>query len=110
MNRIPLHSLARLWDLLARTRAGPGAGLSAAAPLDTLTTWDYLLVNGPTLAESLRTAQPYHRLVTAAEEGFDLTHDRALTVGLRTTAQDPEAVAEGLRGVESGSPDLSGDA
>ncbi|MCC3327332.1 AraC family transcriptional regulator [Nocardia abscessus] len=95
LNRIPLHSLARLWDLLARTRTGPGAGLSvaAAAPLGTLTTWDYLLANGPTLADSLRTAQPYHRLVTAAEEGFDLTHDRALTVGFRTTAPDPEAVA-----------------
>jgi AraC-like DNA-binding protein len=95
LNRIPLHSLARLWDLLARTRTGPGAGLAvaAAAPLGTLTTWDYLLANGSTLADSLRTAQPFHRLVTAAEEGFDLTHDRALTVGFRTTAPDPEAVA-----------------
>lgn len=65
----------------------------AAAPLGTLTTWDYLVTNGPTLTDALLAAQPYHRLVTAAAEGFDLTHDGALTVGFRTTAGDPAVVA-----------------
>ncbi|MGX1771263.1 AraC family transcriptional regulator ligand-binding domain-containing protein [Nocardia brasiliensis] len=95
LNRIPLHSLIRLWELLAQAHPEPGAGLAvvAAAPLGTLTTWDYLVTNGPTLTDALLAAQPYHRLVTAAAEGFDLTHDGALTVGFRTTAGDPAVVA-----------------
>ncbi|MEV6556348.1 AraC family transcriptional regulator ligand-binding domain-containing protein [Nocardia sp. NPDC051756] len=95
LNRIPLGSLIELWGLLAQARPEPGAGLAVvdAAPLGTLTTWDYLVTNGPTLADALRSAQPYHRLVTAAAEGFDLTHDGELTVGFRTTAGDPAIVA-----------------
>ncbi|QXN96071.1 AraC family transcriptional regulator [Nocardia iowensis] len=95
LNRIPLSSLVRLWELLARIRPEPGAGLAVvdAAPLGTLTTWDYLVTNGPTLADALRTAQPYHRLVTAAAEGFDLSGDGDLTVGFRTTAGDPAVAA-----------------
>ncbi|WP_433660046.1 AraC family transcriptional regulator ligand-binding domain-containing protein [Nocardia sp. CA-128927] len=95
LNRIPLSSLVRLWELLAEVRPEPGAGLAVvdAAPLGTLTTWDYLVTNGPTLADTLRSAQPYHRLVTAAAEGFDLEHDGDLTVGFRTTAGDPAVAA-----------------
>lgn len=95
LNRIPLGSLVELWRLLAEARPEPGAGLAvaAAAPLGTLTTWDYLVTNGPTLTDALRTAQPYHRLVTAAEEGFDLDADGELTVGFRTTAGDPAVAA-----------------
>lgn len=95
LNRVPLSSLIELWGLLAQARPEPGAGLAVAeaAPLGTLTTWDYLVTNGPTLADALRGAQPYHRLVTAAAEGFDLTHDDELTVGFRTTAGDPAIVA-----------------
>ncbi len=53
LNRIPLSSLLRLWELLTRTATGPGAGLAvaAAAPLGTLTTWDYLVINGRTLVD-----------------------------------------------------------
>ncbi|WP_309234630.1 AraC family transcriptional regulator ligand-binding domain-containing protein [Nocardia sp. XZ_19_385] len=95
LNRIPLQSLIQLWEAVATARPGPGAGLAvaAAAPLGTLTTWDYLVTNGPTLAAALHAAQPYHRLVTAAAEGFDLHHDGELTVGFRTTAGDPAVVA-----------------
>ncbi|MFG1790167.1 AraC family transcriptional regulator ligand-binding domain-containing protein [Nocardia sp. NPDC049149] len=95
LNRIPLHSLLQLWELLATARPEPGAGLAvvAAAPLGTLTTWDYLVTNGPTLADALGAAQPYHRLVTAAAEGFGLTHDGDLTVEFRTTAGDPAVAA-----------------
>ncbi|MEV0249321.1 AraC family transcriptional regulator ligand-binding domain-containing protein [Nocardia sp. NPDC050712] len=95
LNRVPLHSLIQLWEALATARPGPGAGaaVAAAAPLGTLTTWDYLITNGPTLADSLRAAQPYHRLVTAAAEGFDLHHDGELTIGYRTSAGDPAVVA-----------------
>ncbi|MFD6163534.1 AraC family transcriptional regulator ligand-binding domain-containing protein [Nocardia sp. NPDC060256] len=95
LNRIPLSSLVQLWDLLAQAQPEPGAGLAVvdAAPLGTLTTWDYLVTNGPTLAAALRSAQPYHRLVTAAAEGFDLTHHGELTVGFRTTAGDPAIAA-----------------
>ncbi|MGV9612694.1 AraC family transcriptional regulator ligand-binding domain-containing protein [Nocardia xishanensis] len=95
LNRIPLRSLIDLWELLALTRPEPGAGLAvaAAAPLGTLTTWDYLVTNGPTLADALRAAQPYHRLVTAAEEGFELDHPGELTVGYRTSAGDPAVAA-----------------
>ncbi|MGW0245890.1 helix-turn-helix domain-containing protein [Nocardia goodfellowii] len=95
LNRIPLRSLVQLWEALAAARPGPGAGLAvaAAAPLGTLTTWDYLVTNGPTLADALHSAQPYHRLVTAAAEGFDLHHDGELTVGFRTTAGDPAVAA-----------------
>ncbi|MBF6182884.1 AraC family transcriptional regulator [Nocardia otitidiscaviarum] len=93
LNRIPLDSLLRLWSLIAETGPGAGLAIAAAAPLGTLTTWDYLVTSGPTLADSLHAAQPYHRLVTAAAEGFDLTHDRDLTVGYRTTAADPEVSA-----------------
>ncbi|MFC9896815.1 AraC family transcriptional regulator ligand-binding domain-containing protein [Nocardia sp. NPDC127579] len=91
LTRIPLRSLAQLWEALATAHPDPGAGLrvAAAAPLGTLTTWDYLITNGPTLSAALRAAQPYHRLVTAAAEGFDLTEDGALTVGFRTTVGDP---------------------
>ncbi|MGK8520895.1 AraC family transcriptional regulator ligand-binding domain-containing protein [Nocardia asteroides] len=95
LNRIPLRSVARLWELLARTATGPGAGLAvaAAAPLGTLTTWDYLVTNGPALADAFRAAQPYHRLVTAAAERLELVDDGALTVAFHTTAPDPAAVA-----------------
>ncbi|WP_280423113.1 AraC family transcriptional regulator [Nocardia carnea] len=89
LDRIPLRSLVELWQLLAGT--GPGAGLAvvADAPLGRLSTWDYLVTTGATLADSLIAAQPYHRLVTAAAEGFDLYHDDELTIGYRTTAGDP---------------------
>lgn len=91
LNRIPIGSLLRLWELLAHAGPGPGTGVAVAdaAPLGTLTTWDYLVTNGATLADALRGAQPYHRLITAAEEGFELHHDGELTVGFRTTAGDP---------------------
>ncbi|WP_174183379.1 AraC family transcriptional regulator [Nocardia barduliensis] len=93
LNRIPLPSLLRLWELLAETATEPGAGLAvaAAAPLGTLTTWDYLVTNGATLVDSLHAAQPYHRLVTAAAERFDVNDDGALTVAFHTTAPDPVA-------------------
>ncbi|MET8774254.1 AraC family transcriptional regulator ligand-binding domain-containing protein [Nocardia sp. NPDC004654] len=95
LNRIPLRSLVDLWELLARARPEPGAGLAVAraAPLGTLTTWDYLVTTGPTLADALRAAQPYHRVVTAAAEGFELDHPGELTVGYRTTAGDPDVAA-----------------
>ncbi len=89
LDRVPMRSLVELWQLLAHT--GPGAGLAVAAdaPLGSLSTWDYLVTTGSTLADSLAAAQPYHRLVTAAAEEFDLYHDDELTIGYRTTAGDP---------------------
>ncbi len=91
LNRIPMRSLIRLWELIAQTRpgAGSGAAIAAEASLGTLDTWDYLVTTGPTLADSLRAAQPYHRLVTAAAEGFDLSGEGELTIGYRTSADDP---------------------
>lgn len=47
------------------------------------------MTTGATLADSLHVAQPYHRLVTAATEGFDLSGDGDLTIGYRTSAGDP---------------------
>ncbi|MFE3192277.1 AraC family transcriptional regulator ligand-binding domain-containing protein [Nocardia sp. NPDC059240] len=116
LNRIPLDSLIRLWELIAHLRPGPGAGaaVAAAAPLGVLTTWDYLVTTGSTLATALHAAQPYHRVVTAAGESFELSgadRDPAgpdselmghnpepvgtgeLTVGYRTTAGDPAVSA-----------------
>ncbi|MFD6453825.1 AraC family transcriptional regulator ligand-binding domain-containing protein [Nocardia sp. NPDC060220] len=91
LNRIPMGSLLRLWELIAQARpgAGSGAAIAAAAPLGALNTWDYLVTTGATLVDSLRAAQPYHRLVTAATEGFDLSGDGDLTIGYRTSASDP---------------------
>ncbi|WP_280305682.1 AraC family transcriptional regulator [Nocardia neocaledoniensis] len=91
LNRLPMRSLLTLWELIAQARpgAGSGAAIAAAAPLGTLDTWDYLVTTGASLADSLRAAQPYHRLVTAAAEGFDLSGDSDLTIGYRTTADDP---------------------
>ncbi|NNH74849.1 helix-turn-helix domain-containing protein [Nocardia uniformis] len=93
LNRIPLASLVRLWEMLAEAGSGVGVAVADAATLGTLTTWDYLVTTGPTLAESLQAAQPYHRLVTAAAEGFDLHHDGDLTIGYRTTADGVAASA-----------------
>ncbi|BAD60118.1 AraC family transcriptional regulator [Nocardia farcinica] len=93
LHRIPLTSLVRLWELLARNGRGAGLAVAAAAPLGTLATWDYLVTTGPTLAAALRAAQPYHRLVTAAAEGFALREDGGLTVEFRTTAGDPAVAA-----------------
>lgn len=87
LNRLPMSSLLRLWELIARP--GAGAAVAEAAPLGTLNTWDYLVTTGATLADSLRAAQPYHRLVTAAAEGFDLSGEADLTIGYRTSANDP---------------------
>ncbi|WP_280499037.1 AraC family transcriptional regulator [Nocardia cyriacigeorgica] len=89
LDRVPMRSLIQLWELLAS--AGPGAGLAVVedAPLGRLSTWDYLITTGATLADSLTAAQPYHQLVTAATEGFDLHHCGELTVGYRTGAGDP---------------------
>ncbi|MFD4353951.1 AraC family transcriptional regulator ligand-binding domain-containing protein [Nocardia sp. NPDC058518] len=90
LNRIPMSSLLRLWELIAHARpTGAGAAVAAAAPLGTLNTWDYLVTGGATLTDSLRAAQPYHRLVTAATEGFDLSGEGDLTIGYRTSAGDP---------------------
>ncbi len=93
LDRVPLHSLVQMWQLLAD--AGPGAGLAVAddATLGRLSTWDYLVTTGATLADSLAAAQPYHRLVTATAEGFDLHYDGELTVGFRTSADDPRVAA-----------------
>ncbi|WP_067700620.1 AraC family transcriptional regulator [Nocardia jejuensis] len=95
LNRIPLTSLVRLWESIAHARPGPGGGLAVvrAAPLGTLDTWDYLVTTGSTLTDALHRAQPYHRLVTAAEEGFELRADGELTIGFRTTAGDPAVAA-----------------
>ncbi|MFE3544171.1 AraC family transcriptional regulator ligand-binding domain-containing protein [Nocardia sp. NPDC059177] len=95
LHRIPMSSLLGLWELIAHARPGQGAGLAiaAAAPLGTLTTWDYLVTTGATLTDSLRAAQPFHRLVTAAAEGFDLSGEGELTVGYRTSAGDPAVAA-----------------
>ncbi|UGT39358.1 AraC family transcriptional regulator ligand-binding domain-containing protein [Nocardia yamanashiensis] len=95
LNRIPLNSLIRLWELIAHAGPAAGAGLAVvtAAPLGTLTTWDYLVTTGATFADSLLAAQPYHRVVTAAGEGFDLDADGDLTVSYRTTAGDPRVAA-----------------
>ncbi|MEV0682908.1 AraC family transcriptional regulator ligand-binding domain-containing protein [Nocardia sp. NPDC050378] len=87
LNRLPMGSLLRLWELIARP--GAGVAVAEAAPLGTLNTWDYLVTTGATLADSLRAAQPYHRLVTAAAEGFDLSGEADLTIGYRTSAGDP---------------------
>lgn len=91
LDRLPMRTLLRLWEAIAHARPGAGAGaaVAAAAPLGTLNTWDYLVTTGATLADSLRAAQPYHRLVTAAAEGFDLSGDGDLTIGYRTSADDP---------------------
>src|SRR5690606_14772843 len=61
LDRVPMRSLVELWQLLAHT--GPGAGLAVAAdaPLGSLSTWDYLVTTGSTLADSLAAAQPYPR-------------------------------------------------
>lgn len=93
LDRVPMRSLMRLWELLAAT--GPGAGLAVVedAPLGRLSTWDYLVTTGATLADSLTAAQPYHQLVTAATEGFDLHTAGELTVGYRTGAGDPAVAA-----------------
>ncbi|MFE1593805.1 AraC family transcriptional regulator ligand-binding domain-containing protein [Nocardia sp. NPDC058705] len=94
LNRIPMSSLVRLWELIAHSRpVGAGAAVAAAAPVGTLNTWDYLVTTGATLTDSLRAAQPYHRLVTAAAEGFDLSGEGDLTIGYRTSAGDPAVVA-----------------
>ncbi|WP_236573125.1 AraC family transcriptional regulator [Nocardia caishijiensis] len=87
LNRLPMSSLLRLWELIARP--GAGVAVAEAAPLGALNTWDYLVTTGATLVDSLRAAQPYHRLVTAAAEGFDLSGEADLTVGYRTSASDP---------------------
>ncbi|WP_307817542.1 AraC family transcriptional regulator [Nocardia acididurans] len=94
LNRIPLSSLVRLWELLAHALPVPGAGIAVvdAAPLGTLNTWDYLVTTGATLGDALRNAQPYHRLVTAAGEAFTLDGDGDLTVGFGTTVGDPKVV------------------
>ncbi|MEV0361834.1 AraC family transcriptional regulator [Nocardia fusca] len=89
LDRVPMSSLVRLWELLAHT--GPRAGLAVVddAPLGRLSTWDYLITTSATLTESLRAAQPYHRLVTGAAERFQLGYQDGLTISYRTTAQDP---------------------
>ncbi|MGI5222708.1 AraC family transcriptional regulator ligand-binding domain-containing protein [Nocardia sp. CA-290969] len=89
LDRVPMRSLVALWEMLAHL--GPGAGLAvvADAPLGRLRTWDYLVTTGTTLAAALAAAQPYHRLVTAAAEGFDLHDHGELTIGYRTTAGEP---------------------
>ncbi|MGY0501946.1 AraC family transcriptional regulator ligand-binding domain-containing protein [Nocardia sp. FBN12] len=90
LNRIPMSSLLRLWELIAHARpVGAGAAVAAAAPLGTLNTWDYLVTGGATLRDSLHAALPYHRLVTAATEGFELSGEGDLTIGYRTSAGDP---------------------
>ncbi|WP_324194871.1 AraC family transcriptional regulator [Nocardia cyriacigeorgica] len=93
LDRVPMRSLMRLWELLAGT--GPAAGLAVVedAPLGRLSTWDYLVTTGATLADSFTAAQPYHQLVTAATEGFDLRTAGELTVGYRTGAGDPAVAA-----------------
>ncbi|MFD3509127.1 AraC family transcriptional regulator ligand-binding domain-containing protein [Nocardia sp. NPDC058666] len=93
LNRIPMSSLVRLWELIAHTRPGAGVAVAAAAPLGTLNTWDYLVTSGATLTDSLHRAQPYHRLVTGAAESFDLSGDGDLTIGYRTSAGDPAVAA-----------------
>ncbi|MEU0237566.1 AraC family transcriptional regulator ligand-binding domain-containing protein [Nocardiopsis sp. NPDC006198] len=95
--RIPLSSLGRLWDLLAHTLPEGTAGLRVAdaAPLGTMPAWDYLLVNGATLADALTDSLPYHRVVTAAEEHFEVheSSDGTVEVAYRTTVGDPRTSA-----------------
>ncbi|WP_280236412.1 AraC family transcriptional regulator [Nocardia cyriacigeorgica] len=93
LDRVPMPSLLRLWEAVARSGTGAGLAVVDAAPLGRLSTWDYLITTGATFADSLTAAQPYHGLVTAATEGFDLHRDGELTVGYRTGAGDPAVAA-----------------
>ncbi|MFE9638093.1 AraC family transcriptional regulator ligand-binding domain-containing protein [Nocardiopsis alba] len=94
--RIPLTTLGRLWELLAYSLPEGTAGLRVAesARLGSMPAWDYLLVNGVDLGDALSESLPYHRVVTAAEEHFEV-HDRdgAVEIEYRTTIDDPRTSA-----------------
>jgi AraC-like DNA-binding protein len=94
-HRVPLATLVRIWDLLAHTLPPGAAGLHVAdaAPLGALPAWDYLLVNGATLADALTASLPYHQVVTAAEEVLSVEDDGALTVGYQTLSDDSRTSA-----------------
>ncbi|PDP87563.1 transcriptional regulator [Glycomyces fuscus] len=94
--RLPLAGLGRLWSLLAHTLPEGTAGLrvAASAPLGTIPAWDYLLVNGSTLADALVRSTPYHRVVTASEERYEVRDlDGPVEVGYRTSVGDSRACA-----------------
>ncbi|WP_223838765.1 AraC family transcriptional regulator ligand-binding domain-containing protein [Nocardiopsis deserti] len=94
--RLPLAGLGRLWTLLAHTLPEGTAGLRVAdsAPLGTMPAWDYLLVNGATLADALVRSTPYHRVVTASEERYEVRDlGSSVEVGYRTSVEDSRASA-----------------
>ena len=86
IHRVPLATLVRIWELLAHTLPPGTAGLRVAdaAPLGTLPAWDYLLVNGTTLADALTASRPYHQVVTGPEEVLSVEDDGALAIGYQT--------------------------
>ncbi|MBB4935372.1 AraC-like DNA-binding protein [Lipingzhangella halophila] len=96
LNRVPMATLGRLWELLAWAAPGAGAGLrvAEAARLGCLSTWDYLVTNGSTLSEAFRESVPYHWVVTDVSEQFEVVDDSGpLTVRYQSMVDENEAAA-----------------
>ncbi|CAL9485481.1 putative HTH-type transcriptional regulator [Nocardiopsis dassonvillei] len=94
--RVPLPSLVRLWEHLAHTLPPGRAGTHVAqtAALGALPAWDYMLVNGATLADALTGSAPYHRVVTATEEEYAVdVRDGGLGLRYNTSGGEPRTAA-----------------
>ncbi|MFE3194846.1 helix-turn-helix domain-containing protein [Nocardia sp. NPDC059240] len=84
--RISSHTVWRIWELIEATAGSRGGQFAAAqAERGTLSVWDYLFANAPTLAESMRTVMELRPVVANPTSGGAVIEDGGLMT-IRDTA------------------------
>ncbi|GAB2533009.1 helix-turn-helix domain-containing protein [Nocardia heshunensis] len=84
--RISSRSVWRIWELIEATGGSRGGQFTAAlADRGTLSVWDYLFANAPTLAESMRTVMELRPVVGNPTSGGAVLEDGGLLT-IRDTA------------------------
>lgn len=94
--RVPTGALARIWErlLAADARPGTGARIAQAAPLGALGVWDYVIVNGRTLAEGIRHGVAHRKVISDPNTRAEVREDgRTVTLCWQGAIEQTAAAA-----------------
>lgn len=94
--RVPTGALVRIWErlLAADPRPGTGARVAQAAPLGALGVWDYVIVNGRTLADGFRHGVAHRKVISDPSTRAEVIEDeRTVTLRWQGAIQQTAAAA-----------------